>query len=48
MEATLINKLNKKVSRQEAINAGTLTISYRRVHKNKKAYSRKNYRISLN
>jgi hypothetical protein len=34
-------KLRKKVARQADIDAGINTVSYRRVHKNKKAYNRK-------
>jgi hypothetical protein len=36
-----INKLNKAASREAAIFAGALSISTHRVHKNKKAYTRK-------
>ncbi len=43
-----ILKLNKKQSRDEAIRQGTNLISYRRVHKSKKAYDRKqNKKFSL-
>ena len=42
-----ILKLNKAQSRNESIELGFNLVSFHRVHKNKKAYDRKKFKINL-